>query len=234
MPSVKNLAIIPARGGSKRIPNKNIVDFFGKPLIVHTIEAALKSKLFKRIFVSTDSQVIADIAKDFGLDVPFLRDSHYNDNSSVHKATLSSTYKIENFYTEKYDNIVQLMPNCPLRNEIQIIKAFENFIVKDTCFQISVNKFGWMNPWWAMRINKQNKTMKLFPEAFMKRSQDLDELFCPTGAIWIAKIDEFKKARTFYGPNFKLFPIDWKFAIDIDEEADLEMAKCIFTYLNKF
>jgi len=229
---LKVIAIIPARGGSKRIPDKNIIDFFNKPLIAYTIEAAKKVNIFQRIFISTDSQKIANISKDFGLDIPFLRDKNFDDDFSVHEATLTAINQVENYWNEKYDIVVQLMPNCPIRNENQIKESFNNFIAENNTFQISIFKFGWMNPWWAIKIINKDKPERLFPDAFKMRSQDLDDLYCPSGAIWIAKIDKLKEHRTFYGPGFRTYPINWKYAVDIDDYEDLEMAKCVYLLIN--
>lgn len=229
---LKVIAIIPARGGSKRIPQKNLIDFFGKPLIAYTIESAQKSQIFNRIFVSTDSKEIADISKDYGIEIPFLRKENYDDNASVHEATLTAIEQIEEYWSEKHDIVIQLMPNCPIRDENQIKEAFNNFITCNNDFQISTFKYGWMNPWWAIKIGSTGISERLFPDAFLKRSQDLDDLYCPTGAIWIAKISELVRHRTFYGPDFKTYPINWKYAIDIDDYEDLEMAKCVYLLIN--
>ena len=152
-----NVCIIPARGGSKRIPKKNIIDFFEKPMISWTIEAALKSRLFSEIKIK------------LGLE---------------------------------YDNVVQLMANCPLRGTQDIRNSFNNFLSKKLEFQISSFKFGWMNPWWSVKISETGKPIPIFPESLKTRSQDLPDLYCPTGAIWIAKVPALLRANTFYGPGY--------------------------------
>ena len=116
--NMKNIAIIPARGGSKRIPNKNITPFMGKPMIQWTIEAALKSEIFEDVLVSTDSPKIAEISKDSGAICPFLRDAKDADDMiSVNVATTNALIKMEEESKKEYDNVVQLMPNCPIRDE---------------------------------------------------------------------------------------------------------------------
>ncbi len=229
---MKIIAVIPARGGSKRIPKKNIIDFMGKPIISWTIEAAQKSKLFDKIIVSTDSSEIADVAEKYGVDVPFLRVQKSDDMSTVTEATLEAIQQAESYYNEKYDIVVQLMANAPLRDEIDIEEHFKHFVESKNSFQISSFKFGWMNPWWAFKINKDGSHEWMLKQGIGKRSQDLEDLFCPTGVIWIAKVEALKKAGTFYGPDYKFCEINWKHAVDVDNFEDLEFAKAIFR-LNK-
>lgn len=204
----------------------------GKPIISWTIEAAQKSKLFDKIIVSTDSSEIADVAEKYGVDVPFLRVQKSDDMSTVTEATLEAIQQAESYYNEKYDIVVQLMANAPLRDEIDIEEHFKHFVESKNSFQISSFKFGWMNPWWAFKINKDGSHEWMLKQGIGKRSQDLEDLFCPTGVIWIAKVEALKKAGTFYGPDYKFCEINWKHAVDVDNFEDLEFAKAIFR-LNK-
>ena len=220
----KHLAIIPARGGSKRIPNKNIIPFCGKPLIAWTIEAAIKSNLFDRIIVSTDSKEIAKTAISFGAEVPIYRTEKADDYSSISEATIFTLLQIENL--EEYSHVTQLMAVCPLRDERDIINAFNNFSEKKNKFQLSCFKFGFMNPWWSFEKEEDGSPTRIFNDT-MIRSQDLPELYCPTGAIWIAEIKELLKERSFYGVNHKFWEISWKNGIDIDNYDDLELAELI-------
>ena len=229
------IAIIPARANSKRLPNKNIMEFMGKPMIAWTIEAALKSKIFSEIFVSTDEENIADLSRELGASAPFLRNQKdADDYTSVSVATTNALIKMEEYKSVKYDIVVQLMPNCPCRTALDIINSFDAFLTSKADFQISVFKFGWMNPWWALKLDKKTKMpIPLFPEALSKRSQELETLFCPTGAIWIAKADLIKKEKTFYGEGYKILPISWQSAIDIDDEDDFMMAEAVFSHSKK-
>ena len=229
---MKVIAIIPARGGSKRIPKKNIIDFMGKPMIAWTIEAAVKSKIFDKIIVSTDSEEIAKVGRDYGLEVPFLREDKNDDISPVSEATIAAVKQAELHYNEKYDIVVQLMANAPIRNEDDIKKQYNEFIKYNRNFQLSSFKFGWMNPWWAAKINKDGSPDWLYPDGIVKRSQDLDDLYCPTGAIWIANIRKLKLSNSFYGPDYKFCEINWKSAVDIDDYDDLEFAKAIYLLKN--
>ena len=200
----------------------------GKPIIAWTIEAAQKCNLFDRIIVSTDCSNIAKVAKNYTLDVPFLRNDKSDDMSTVTEATLVAIQQAEAYYNEKYDVVVQLMANAPLRDEKDIQVHFKKFVESKKMFQISSFKFGWMNPWWAFKINKNGSHEWMLKEGIGKRSQDLEELFCPTGAIWIAKVEALKKAGTFYGPDYKFCELNWNHAVDIDNFEDLEFAKAVF------
>lgn len=229
----KCIAIIPARGGSKRIPRKNIVDFFGKPMIAWTIEAAQKSGHFERILVSTDDEEIAQVARDYGASVPFLRTECADDHSPVTTATLASLKQAELFWETKFSTVAQLMPNCPMRTADDIKNAIGRFNNKQVAFQISCFKFGWMNPWWALRLNEQGQGEKLFSEAMSARSQDLPELYCPTGAIWLAQGAALKEVGDFYGAGHIFDPMHWSSAVDIDDYEDMEMAKAVWVMRNE-
>ena len=228
MVNKKNIAIIPARGGSKRIPKKNIINFFGKPLIAHTIEAAIKSNIFDRIIVSTDCKEIAEISLQYGAEVPFMREDKADDFSPISDATVYTLKRLEKEFSETYTNVFQLMANCPIRDSSDIIKMSNEFTLNSNTFLISSFKFGWMNPWWAFKNDTNGKPEKLFKEGVNKRSQDLDDLFCPTGSIWIAKGKDLIKEGTYYGKGHSFFELNWKSAMDIDDFDDLEMAKAIY------
>ena len=222
-----NIAIIPVRGGSKRIPRKNIIDFDGKPMIAWTVEAAIESKLYSKVLVSTDCEEIARISKKYGADVPFLRRGFSDDITPVSEATCDALTQSEIYWGQKFDTITQLMANCPLRKAEDIIRFHNEFKVRDTSFLLSCFKFGWMNPWWAHKKVK-NKYVSIFPKALKKRSQDLNDLYCPTGAIWISDIEILLKYKTFYNPFHTFFPLSIKASIDIDDKDDLMMARSYF------
>jgi CMP-N-acetylneuraminic acid synthetase len=229
MVNKKIIAVIPARGGSKRIPKKNITDLGGKPMIAWTIEAALDSKYISQVIVSTDDEEIKKISLEYGAQVPFLREENADDHSPISEATIYTLRELEKRSDISSDITVQLMANCPLRGTEDIDMALENFVTKKLNFQISSFKYGWMNPWWAHEVNEKGLALPIFSEKIrMMRSQDQPELFCPTGAIWIANTQELFKAGSFYGKGYSLYPLHWIKAIDIDEYDDLEMAEYFF------
>ncbi len=227
----KIIAIIPARSGSKRIKNKNIIEFCGKPMIVHTIEAAKKSKLFHRIIVSTDSLDIAEISRNFGAEVPFLRKQYADDYTPVSEATIETVMQSEIFFNENYSIVCQLMAVCPLRDSTDILNSFKFFLTTESKFLISCSEYPLAEPYWAHTIDSDNLGRPILKDKMKKRSQDLKKLYCPSGAIWIAKKDDLLEQKTFYGNAYKLFPISWKSAVDIDNYDDLNLARLL--YLNK-
>ena len=224
---VENIAIIPARGGSKRIPKKNIIDFGGKPMIAWTIEAAIKSKIFSKVLVSTDCEEVAKIAKEYGADVPFLRSNFSDDITPVSEATCHALKQAEDYWKTQFNSVTQLMANCPLRSSQDIVNAMKVFKNKKRDYQISCFKFGWMNPWWSFKFNEDMSHKFMFPDAQFQRSQDLDSLYCATGSIWIANCAKLKISNSFYGSGYKFEEINWISAVDIDDYEDLSFAKTL-------
>ena len=218
---MKLLAVIPARGGSKRLPRKNIRPLGGVPLIAYTIRAALDAELFTRVIVSTDDAEIAEIAQSFGADIPFMRDTLADDHSPVSLVTLDALERLG----EPFDAVAQLMPNCPFRTASDVRTSFEHFTHSEIETQLSVTRYGWLNPWWAMKL--ETRLEPLFPEALKTRSQDLATLYCPTGAIWWARPPALKEHKTFYAPNYGGFELAWDHALDIDDEDDWKMAEAL-------
>lgn len=230
---MRHIAIIPARGGSQRLPKKNILDFMGKPMIAWTIEAALETGIFTRVLVSTDSPEIAEVARQFGAEVPFLRRDAYDHQSPIAEATCVALEQCETELHEQYDLVTQLMANTPLRTAADIRRAVEHFAASEAPAQISCFAFGWMNPWWAVTLQDDGTPEPLFSNALKARSQDLPTLYCPTGAIWIARTDALRSARTFYCPGHRFFPLSWQSALDIDDAEDLAMAQALFVAQRK-
>ncbi len=223
------IAIILARGGSKRIPRKNLVDFCGTPLVVWSILAAIDSGVFNKVLVSTDDQEIANLSIEAGADVPFLRTEATDDFSPSSHATLASLAQAEAFWGEEFDSVSQLMANCPLRDKLVVrdfVRAFENSKAPS---QLSCFRYGWMNPWWAASLGKDNLPEYIFSTKRESRSQDLPKLYCPSGAIWIAKSHELKIKGSFYMEGHRLEPLRWDQALDIDDEGDLMMARAVAT-----
>ena len=228
----KLIGVIPARGGSKRIPHKNIVEFMGEPLIGWTIKAAQRSDIFDKIIVSTDDSEIAGIAERYGIEVPFYRNRANDDVTPVSIATIEALNQAQEYWNEKYDVVVQLMANCPLRGPREIEASFDHFNEKKINFQLSCFKFNFMNPWWAFKLTGDLQPDYIFKNTLRERSQDLPDLYCPTGAIWIADTKALLSERSFYGSGHIFFPIDWKAAVDIDGPEDLEFASIVFKQIH--
>jgi pseudaminic acid cytidylyltransferase len=221
------IAVIPARGGSKRIPGKNIRCFAGKPIIAYTIAAARESGLFEHVVVSTDCEEIAQVALKFGAEAPFLRDESLADDfTPVSSATLDVLCRLDSA-GDKFDSVAQLMANCPLRTAADVRDSFRQFQTTGTDSQISVVRYGWQNPWWAMRQNERHELEPVFKEQATARSQDLPELFCPTGAIWWARAGTLRRTKTFHVENKTGWELPWQRGIDIDTFEDWAMAEIL-------
>jgi len=220
---MNNLCIITARGGSKRIPYKNIVEVAGKPLIAWSIKAALDSKIFSKVLVSTDDEKIAEVARAHGAEVPFLRSAAFDGSSTASEAAIISLKQAEEYWETTFDNLVLLMPTCPLRTSAILKKQFDHFLDSEANFLLSCAEFGPFKPWWAAELNDKDQPEYINPEALKKRSQDLAKLVAPSGATWVAKRDSLVKEENFYGTGHAFYEIPWVAALDIDHQEDIDL-----------
>ena len=217
----KYLAIIPARGGSKRLPRKNVLDLCGKPLISWSIEAALKSKYISKVVVSSDDEEILNISSNFGVDIIKRPYELANDTATTFDAI---KHTINNL--EKYDYIVLLQPTSPLRNENQIDEAIELLEEKKADAIVSVCEMD-HSPLWSNTLPKDgNMNNFLRDEVLNKRSQDLEKYYSLNGAIYICKTDKLLENKSFFlKDNIFAYIMDRKSSIDIDEEIDFLFAE---------
>jgi N-acylneuraminate cytidylyltransferase len=229
MSTKRTIAIIPARGGSERIPKKNIREFRGRPLIAYTIDAALGSAVFDRVVVSTDDEAIAAVAEEHGAEVPFRRPETLADNHTpVSEATAHALASVDP-EGGRYDHVAQLMANCPLRTGSDIQDSYKQFQDSGADAQLSVFEFGWQNPWWALKMNDDGKLKPLFEIMFEEgvRSQDQPSLYCVTGAVWWAKSTVLRTHQTFHIAGRKGWTIPRHRAVDIDTEEDWHLAEVL-------
>jgi len=181
---VKNaIAIIPARGGSKRIPKKNIKDFHGKPLIAYSIEVALKSNLFEKVIVTTDDEEIAKIAKEYGADIPFIRPKELSDDFTGTTDVVNHAVDFLENQGESYEYICTIYATAPFLQEKYLIEGYEALQNGD-----AVNAFSSTSmPFPIQRTFKLDKNgrCKMFtPEHYMSRSQDLEEAYQDAGQFY--------------------------------------------------
>ncbi len=218
------LAIIPARGGSKRLPRKNVLDLSGKPLIAHTIEAGLKSNYVDKVVVSSDDEEILKISKKFGAETIKRPDNLANDTATTFDAI---KHTIDN-NIDKYNYIVLLQPTSPLRNEKHIDEAIELLEIKNADAIISVCEME-HSPLWSNTL-PQDGSMKGFlrDEVLNKRSQDLEKYYRLNGAIYICKTDKLLENKNFLlKDNIFSYVMDRKNSVDIDEEIDFKITETI-------
>ena len=222
--SRRALAVIPARGGSQRIPRKNIVPVAGRPLLAWTVAAALGSGVIDRVIVSTDDAEIAAVAREAGADVPELRDGLADHVTGVDAVTAQLVRRLA-AAGETYDDVVQLLPTCPLRDAGHVRAAVERFRAGASRAQASCYRFGWENPWWALQLDEDGSGGHFaFPQALDERSQDLPVLYGLTGAVWVAESGVWVERDGFPLDSCSWFELPWRAAIDIDEPEDLELA----------
>ncbi len=226
---MKTIAIIPARSGSKGLPDKNIKLLNGKPLIAYSIEAAIQSNVCDRVHVSTDSAEYANIAIEYGADVPFLRDV---DNSRDSSSTWDVVREVLSNYTkrgESFDLCVLLQPTSPLRTAKDIKEAMNLYLEKSAKSLTSVCEVD--HPvQWCFKLNTLNYSMHDFAMSPFKniRRQELEKHYRENGAIYIVGVkDIINKFFDFYTDNCVGYLMDREKSIDIDTIQDFIVAEVL-------
>lgn len=218
----KVIALIPARGGSQRLPRKNVLPLNGKPLIGWSIEAALSCNYIDKVLVSTDDQEIADISLSFGANVPELRPEHLASNTAKTESVLN--YTIDNF-CEGYEIIILLQPTSPLRNSQNITEALEEFIIKQANSVVSVTPCE-HSPLWTNKLSENGSMRDFLSSEALQRSQDLESYYRLNGAIYIFDIFDFSNKKTItYTEKTFAYVMDSFSSIDIDNSIDFELAE---------
>ena len=223
---MKNIAIIPARSGSKGLKDKNIKDLNGKPLLAYSIEAAKSSKLFDEIMVSTDSKKYAEIARSFGANVPFLRSEA---NSSDKAGSWDVVIEVLNKYLEKgkkFDSICLLQPTSPLRTAQDIIEAYKLLEAKQAGAITSVCEVD-HSPLWTMTLPED-----LSLDEFKKLDSDtprqlLEKYYRLNGAIYIRKIKYDNNKIQLLASKEYAYIMPREHSIDIDTELDFIIAEAV-------
>lgn len=222
------LAIIPARGGSKRLPRKNLLDLAGKPLITWTIEAALKSNYLDEVMVTTDDQEIADTAQHYGAAVPFLRPA---DLASDTATTFDVIKHSVDFYAaagKTFDFVVLLQPTSPLRAAAHIDDALQLIESKKADAVISVTEMS-HSPLWSNTL-PANDDMSGFlrDEVKNKRSQDLETYYRLNGATYICRTNRLLEEKSFFiKENIFAYRMSKESSVDIDNKIDFDFAEFI-------
>ncbi len=218
------LAIIPARGGSKRIPRKNIKIFHGKPIIAYAIETALNSGLFDQVIVSTDDEEIAKIAMQHGASIPFMRSAK---NSDDFASTSDVLLEILNDYQGKNIPISLaccLYPTSPLIDETDLINAYEVFSKNqfDTLFSAVNYSYPVQRSFF---LGPKQEIELLHPEHIHARSQDLRAVYHDAGAFYFFKTEALRQQQTLWSKNSGAFLLPAIKVQDIDHEEDWIMAE---------
>ena len=222
-----NLAIIPARGGSKRIPGKNIKEFAGKPLIAYSIEVAIKSGLFDKILVSTDSQEVANIALGLGVEVPFMRPAELS-NDIVGTRPVSNhaiEYCIEHFFKPEF--CCCIYATAPFLQVEYLQQGLGSLKTeKEKAFAFSVTSFPFPVQR-ALSINEQGIN-PMFAEQIGKRSQDLEEAFHDAGQFYWGRTDDYLSAKRIFSNNSLPIVLPRHLVQDIDTPEDWQRAELMY------
>lgn len=220
------IAIIPARSGSKRLPGKNVRSFFGHPMLAYSVSAALNSNLFREVIVSSDDAAVGAIAESYGANFILRPPELATDSASLVDVArhVLQVVKDRGVVPQAF---CQCMPNCPLLRSADIVDHWRWFNRNKRRFQISVVPYRGVYPHWALTAGEQQIGKWLFGEKYLVRSQQLQSVFCPTGAIWWARTPDFISQNAFYGSPFALAPIDSNRGIDIDDGEDLNLAELL-------
>ncbi|WP_436872825.1 cytidylyltransferase domain-containing protein [Acinetobacter haemolyticus] len=223
----KVTALIPARGGSKRLPRKNVKLLGNKPLIAWSIDTAKASKYIDRVIVSTDDKEIKHIAEEYGAEVPFLRPEHLsNDHASSFDVIKHAIVFLK--LNQVNELIVLLQPTSPLRLVSEVDSALEFFLAKNAKGVVSVSKTE-HSPMWS-NILPENGCMSDFmrPEVQGKRSQDLPQFFRLNGSIYIYEtLSLLKQAKIFFDESVYGFETSLETAVDIDTALDFKIAEVL-------
>ncbi len=227
---MKNLCIIPARGGSKRIPRKNIKNFLGKPIIAYSIEAALKSGLFEEVMVSTEDTEIAEIAKKYGAGVPFLRSPETADDYATISDVIEEVVeKYQSEYNKSFDYVCCLFATAPLVTANDLKNAYEKLVSSGFDGIFPVVPFP-ARVQRALHFQGEKITM-IHPENLNKRSQDLPPAYYDAGQYYWIKYEAFLREKKLWTNNVTAIVIDELKAQDIDNPLDWKLAELKYKLL---
>ena len=213
----KILGVIPARGGSKGIPGKNLRMLAGKPLLAWTIEAAQRSQSIDRLIVDTDDAEIARVAREYGAIVPYMRPAALSDDKAMIADVL--VHAVEKIGDE-FQYLVLLQCTSPLRTAADIDAAIDLCVRSGTPSCVSVSECA-KPAQWSVKLSSDRRIHPLLGwDAFRKRRQDVERAYIPNGAVFVAKIPWFCQHRSFYAPETIAYVMPVERAADIDVEQD--------------
>lgn len=228
---MKNLAIIPARGGSKRIPRKNIKLFMGKPIIAYSIEAALQSGLFDEVMVSTDDEEIAEVAKQYGAKVPFMRSAK---TSSDYATTADVIIEVLGKYKEQnqeFETVCCLYSTAPFVTPGRLIEAYSK-LNDEICSVFTAVAYSYPVQR-SLRIS-DGKIKMVHPEYMNTRSQDLEIIYHDAGQFYMSKVEYFIKYKTFWADNTAGLILSEMEVQDLDTLTDWQLAEMKYQLIRDY
>lgn len=225
-----NICVIPARGGSKRIPRKNIRDFCGKPMIAWSIETAIKSELFAHIIVSTDDEEIATFATSLGAKVPFRRPAQLADDYTPTRPVVNHAIREAEQHFGRPEFVCCIYPTAPFIQSDDLQRGLQQLTHSDADFAFSVTRFAYPIQR-ALKINERGRVEMFQPEHRLTRSQDLEEAYHDAGQFYWGRTEAFLQDRdTFSSLGAPIVLPTWR-VHDIDTEEDWMRAEHAFQSL---
>jgi N-acylneuraminate cytidylyltransferase len=222
---VNVLGVVAARGGSKGLPGKNIQLLAGKPLIAWTIDAARRSAALSRRVLSTDSAEIAEVGRQHGIEVPFLRPAELaTDTARIEDAILHTLDNLDG----PYDYVVLLQATSPLRTAEDIDKTVARCIESGApaCVTVTIPS---KSPYWMFKLDGGEHLEPLFDLPMGRRRQDLPAAYVPNGAVYVARVEWFREHGTFYGRETVASIMPPERSLDVDSALDLRIADSLLS-----
>lgn len=225
------LAVIPARGGSKRIPRKNIKQFCGKPILAYSIEAAIQSQLFDEVMVSTDDEEIASVAKQYGASVPFFRSAEASDDHATTAAVLLEVLAKYRQAGQEFSYICCIYPTAPFITAEKLHNAFQRLCDSKSDAVIPVVPFSY--PPLRGFVLQDGRIRMKWPEYEATRSQDLQPIYHDCGQFYFTRTEALLREKTMYCQQTVPMLVPELEMQDIDNEADWELAELKYELLQK-
>ena len=220
------IAIIPARGGSKRIKNKNIKKFLNKPIIYWSIKTAIDSRIFDKIIVSTDNKRIKKIAEKYGAEVPFLRPKKLSNDFATTRDVIKHTMNFLN-KKNKVDDFCCIYPTAPLLQKKALVKAFNIYNKNKKKYVFSAVKFSYPVQR-GFSINNKNQIKPISKKSFKKRSQDLTKVYHDAGQFYMGSIKMIKENINIFSKEAYPIILSENLVQDIDSMTDWKIAEIKF------
>lgn len=221
--SEKAIAIITARGGSKRIPKKNIKEFCGKPIIAYSIRAALDSRIFDEVMVSTDSEEIAEIARAYGAKVPFMRSAKTSDDFATTADVLMEVLERYQEMDRTFDVMSCIYPTAPFVTPQKLQRAYDTLTKEQAVMAMPVVAFSYP-PQRSYVLNGNMLEMK-WKENYNKRSQDLEKMYHDAGQFYMYQVEAFVRLKGQMTESIVPVIVDEMEVQDIDNESDWKLAE---------
>ena len=228
---IRSICIITARGGSKRIPRKNIREFCGKPIIAYSIEAALESSLFDEVMVSTDDEEIADIATEYGAVVPFFRSAETSDDYATTADVVREVLNRYELEGKTFDVMCCLYPTAPFVTAEELVEAWR--LIEDGAPSVvPVTSFDFP-PQRGFTLSENGELCFAYPEYALTRSQDLSVMVHDCGRFYMAKTKPYLANNSAVFKGCRALFIDPVLVQDIDTLQDWALAECKYRFLGE-